>query len=139
MAGATRGERIEQTKIFLKNLTDQTGDATQFKHLIENGIIGVDDKGTNIKIGDVIDAQPFKRNMRVTHKATTQYVYKSDLKRLSESSPAIINSQYDEWKAKDPTYFNVMVPYRDNLLNQQEQMERRKQMKEAKQSYTICR
>lgn len=136
MAGATRGERIEQTKIFLKNLTDQTGDATQLEHLIENGIIGVDDKGTNIKIGDVIDAQPFKRNAESRTRQLHEVRIQSDLKRLSESSPAIINSQYDEWKAKDPTYFNVMVPYRDNLLNQQEQMERRKQMKEAKQKAT---
>ena len=135
LANASPTERIEQTKQFLRDYVQMTGDYTKVDYLATNGVLGVDDKGSPIKIKDVINLQDYKRAAELrTNQIYGERLQKSLQDLQAKGSMASVNKQYDIWKKQDPSWFNVMVPYRNNLEEYYAKLEEQKLKNEMKMS-----
>lgn len=134
MANASVAERILQTRQFMKDLTEMTGDSTKLEYLMDNGVLRVDAKGNPVHVGSIINGQEFKRGAEIRTRQLFGERIQRDILALQKMTPDQVNTQYEAWKKDDPEWYNVMVEYRHPLFAAQQQAEKTKQIKQEQQS-----
>lgn len=134
LSGVDIPTRIEITKQFLKEYAQNHGDYSTIDAITKNVVIGTDANGQQVKISDVIPMGDINKlaDMRTTQ-IFGEKVQKS-LKELQGMTPEQANAKFAEWQKSDPHWFNVMLPYRDNIYQFHEKKEQQKKIAEFKAS-----
>ena len=131
LAGASSGERVKYMDEFLDNFVMVTGDYEKAKYLAENVILGTDLKGNPIKASGVVPLSSYFRKAEVrTGQLFRERVQKS-LKDFETMPIPEINAMYDTWEKSDPHWFQVMSPYRDNIMAQRERADQKAKQDKA--------
>jgi len=129
LTGTTIPERMEFAKGALKEYAQQTGQADKVDALAKGVVIGVDREGKSVSLASVLDTFDFKNlaSQRQTHMFDQRI--QSEITRLTKGSKEEANAQYELWKKSDPTFYNSMLPYRDNIYNSQVKREEKDKIK----------
>lgn len=119
LTGSTIPERMEIAKGALKEYAMQTGNAGKIDEIAKGVIIGVDREGKSVSLASVLDTFDFKNiaSQRQTHMYDERI--QEAISRLSKGTKEDANAQYKLWQQSDPTFFNSMLPYRDNIFQAQ--------------------
>jgi hypothetical protein len=125
-------ERVQFAQETLKQLATTTGDFGRIEKISKDVTIGTDSSGNSIKLGDVTDTTSYKQ---VAEQRTSQIygenVQKS-LKELQGMSVADQNAYYANLQVTNPSWYNVMTPYRDNMVKYRETLDHKQAILEAK-------
>lgn len=125
-------DRVAFANETLKGIATSTGDFTRIDEIAKDVVIGTDPQGEPIKLGDVTDVSSYKQ---VAEQRTSQLfgenVQKS-LKDLQGMSVADQNNWYRNLQATNTEWFNVMSPYRDNMIKYREGLDKQNAIREAK-------
>jgi hypothetical protein len=125
-------ERVQFAQEAMKQLATTTGDFGRIEKISKEVVLGTDREGKEIKIGDVADTTSYKQ---VAEQRTSQIygenVQKS-IKDLQGLSVADQNAYYANLQQTNPEWYNVMVPYRDNMIKFRETADHKKAVMEAK-------
>lgn len=119
LTGSTIPERMELAKGALKEYAMQTGNADKIDEIAKKVVIGVDREGKSVSLSSVLDTFDFKNiaSQRQTHMYGERV--QEAISRLTKGTKEEANAQYELWKKTDPTFFNSMLPYRDNIFQAQ--------------------
>lgn len=125
-------ERIEFVSDGLKSIAG-TGDYERIKKVASDVVVGVDRSGKSIKIGDVVDLEPYKRlaEQRTTNMFGEQV--QKGLEALQKMPIPEQNAQFATWQKENPEWFNVMTPFRDNVYRYRLALDHKEQVAYAKQ------
>ena len=131
LSGVDIPTRVDLAKQFLKEFAQSTGDYSKIDHIAKNVVIGVDARGQQVKLGEVV---PLGDIQKMAELRTTQIFDERVQKSLKElqdmPSMAEVNAKYEEWKTTDHHWFNVMLPYRDNIFQFHIKKEQQKKIAE---------
>jgi len=126
-------DRVEFAKNSLQELAVTSGNYDRIEKVAKDVVIGTDDKGADVKLGDVVDTTEFKQ----TAYQRTSHIYgeavQKGIKDLQGMTIPEQNNYYKNLQETDQGMYNVMLPFRKAGIDYREQLDHKKAVMEAKQ------
>jgi hypothetical protein len=127
LTGFSIPERVKMAREFAIDLVQATGgDYAKIEAMADKVVIGSKPDGTPVRLSDNLNMHDISQMAeQKTSQVFGEKVQKS-LEDLQGMTKEEANAKYAEWQQSDPHWFNVMIPFRDNVYNYHKSQEAKK-------------